>query len=155
VLPEPLACWSYPLQSADADQASCNMVTPMMCRIHQSGRLDRISLAARAQVNEGIRVYKEVLRKYISQGRPFLPARLADITNDQRSIALGMRFAEHTLLAVWRLAGAPRVELPCAAKTTKLLYPTNLGIQIRAGEARLSVDFPRTRMGCLIIIESN
>ena len=27
VLPEQLACWSYPLQTADADQASFNMVT--------------------------------------------------------------------------------------------------------------------------------
>ena len=35
VLPEQLACWSYPLDSADADQASSNMVTAMICRIHQ------------------------------------------------------------------------------------------------------------------------
>ena len=29
VLPEQLACWSYPLPTADADQASFNMVTAM------------------------------------------------------------------------------------------------------------------------------
>ena len=42
VLPEQLACWSYPLESSDADQAGFNMVTAMTCRIHQSGRLDRL-----------------------------------------------------------------------------------------------------------------
>ena len=59
VLPEQLAIWSYPLEKADADQASFNMVTAMMCRIHQSGRLDSLSPEASAQVAEGIRVYKE------------------------------------------------------------------------------------------------
>ncbi len=43
VLPEQLAVWSYPLTNSDADQASFNMVTAMMCRIHQSGHLDSLS----------------------------------------------------------------------------------------------------------------
>jgi alpha-galactosidase len=43
VLPEQLAIWSYPLAKADADTASFNMVTAMLCRIHQSGRLDAAS----------------------------------------------------------------------------------------------------------------
>jgi hypothetical protein len=50
VLPEQLAIWSYPLQNADADQASFNMVTAMLCRIHQSGRLDLLSMEAGKQV---------------------------------------------------------------------------------------------------------
>ena len=33
---EQLACWSYLLDSADADQASFNMVTAMICRNRQS-----------------------------------------------------------------------------------------------------------------------
>ena len=73
VLPEQLAIWSYPLANADADQASFNMVTAMMCRIHQSGRLDSLSSQAWAQVTEGIRVYKELLRKHIPAAVPFYP----------------------------------------------------------------------------------
>src|SRR5205823_1122718 len=48
VLPEQLAIWSYPLAKSDADQASCNMVAAMMCRIHQSARLDSLSAEAAA-----------------------------------------------------------------------------------------------------------
>jgi alpha-galactosidase len=121
VLPEQLACWSYPLESSDADQAGFNMVTAMTCRIHQSGRLDRLSPAARAQVYEGIRIYKETLRKHVPHAVPFYPVGLPDITNDRQSIAVGMRSAEQTLLAVWRIAGPPTVELPCAAQTARLL----------------------------------
>ena len=151
VLPEQLACWSYPLESADADQASFNMVTAMICRIHQSGRLDTISPAARAQVSESIRIYKDILRRYIPQAVPFYPLGLPDITNHEKPIAVGMRSQGHTLLAVWRLAGPPTVNLPNAAKSPELLYPKDLGIQVRAGDTVLSVDFPRTKMGCLII----
>jgi hypothetical protein len=43
VLPEQLACWSYPLATSDPDQASFNMVTAILCRIHQAGRVDKIS----------------------------------------------------------------------------------------------------------------
>jgi hypothetical protein len=46
VLPEQLACWSYPLATSDPDQASFNMVTAILCRIHQAERLDKISGAA-------------------------------------------------------------------------------------------------------------
>jgi hypothetical protein len=48
VLPEQLACWSYPLATSDPDQASFNMVTAILCRIHQAERLDKISGAAAA-----------------------------------------------------------------------------------------------------------
>ena len=81
VLPEQLACWSYPLANADADQASFNMTTAMLCRIHQSGRIDKISADAAAQVLNGIRVYKEVIRKHIPQSVPFYPLGMPDVTD--------------------------------------------------------------------------
>jgi alpha-galactosidase len=37
VVPSQFAVWSYPRQSADADQASFNMVSAMLLRIHQIG----------------------------------------------------------------------------------------------------------------------
>ena len=58
VLPEQLAIWSYPLADADADQASFNMITAMLCRIHQSGRLDKNGPQTLSQVSDGIKIYK-------------------------------------------------------------------------------------------------
>ncbi len=153
VLPEQLAIWSYPLANADADQASFNMVTAMMCRIHQSGRLDSLSPAASAQVAEGVRVYKEVLRKHIPAAVPFYPLGTSDVTTVQTSIAVGMRSPEQTLIGVWRVDGPATAKIPVAVRNPKLLYPTDLGIKITAIEGTLSVEFPRPQMACLIQTE--
>lgn len=150
VLPEQLAIWSYPLANADADQASFNMVTTMMCRIHQSGRLDSLSSQAWAQVTEGIRVYKELLRKHIPAAVPFYPLGLSDVTDSKAPIALGMQSSEQTLLAVWRIDGPETMKIPWAFRDAKLLYPADLGIKIKAAEGALNVEFPRTRMACLL-----
>src|SRR5438045_1826500 len=132
VLPEQLSIWSYPLQNADADQASFNMVTAMMCRIHQSGRLDLLSPEASAQVTDGIRIYKEALRKHIPAAVPFYPLGASNVTNREVPIALGMRSPEQTLLGVWRIDGLPTTKVPIASSNPKLVYPTNLGINVTA-----------------------
>ena len=88
-LPEQLGIWTYPLANADADQASFNMVTAMLCRIHQSGRLDSIAPQVLAQVAEGIRVYKEVLRKHIPSSVPFYPLGTSDVTESCRAPCIG------------------------------------------------------------------
>ena len=150
VLPEQLAIWSYPLAKADADQASFNMVTAMMCRIHQSGRLDSLSPEASAQVAEGIRLYKDVLRKHIPAAVPFYPLGTTDVTDFKAPIALGMRSPEQTLLGVWRIDAPATTQMALATSNAKLLYPTDLGIKITAAEGTLSVEFPRSRMACLI-----
>jgi alpha-galactosidase len=150
VLPEQLAIWSYPLANADADQASFNMVTTMMCRIHQSGRLDSLSSQAWAQVTEGIRVYKELLRKHIPAAVPFYPLGLSDVTESKAPIALGMQSSEQTLLAVWRIDGPETMKIAWASRDAKLLYPADLGIKIKAAEGALNVELPRTRMACLL-----
>src|ERR1044071_3542867 len=90
VLPEQLAIWSYPKPNADADQASFNMVTAMLCRIHQSGRLDSISSEALGQVAEGIRIYKDVVRQHIPAWIPFYPLGTSDVTDRNSPLALGM-----------------------------------------------------------------
>jgi alpha-galactosidase len=150
VLPDQLAIWSYPLAKSDADQASFNMVAAMMCRIHQSGRLDSLSAEAAAQVAEGIRIYKEVLRKHIPAAVPFYPLGTSDVTNFQAPVALGMRSPEQTLLAVWRIDGPATTKIPLAATNPKLLYPTDLAIKVTAAEGALNVEFPRPHMACLI-----
>jgi alpha-galactosidase len=150
VLPEQLAIWSYPLAKADADQASFNMVTSMMCRIHQSGRLDSLASESWAQVAEGIRIYKDILRKHIPGAMPFYPLGLPDVTDFKAPVALGMKSPAQTLLAVWRIDGPGTTKIPWASGDAKLLYPAALGIKISAKDGTLHVEFPRTRMACLV-----
>ena len=150
VLPEQLAIWSYPLANADADHASFNMVTAMMCRIHQSGRLDSLSPAVAAQVSEGIRVYKDILRQHIPNATPFFSLGMSDVTNPEASIALGMRSSEQIMMGVWRIDGPATAALPVAMRNPKLVYPTDLDIRIVRSEGALSIEFPRSRMACLI-----
>lgn len=150
VLPEQLAIWSYPLANADAEQASFNMVTAMMCRIHQSGRLDALSPQASAQVTEGIRIYKEILRKHIPAAVPFYPLGTSDVTNREMPIALGMRTPEQSLLAVWRIDSPATIKVPMASREPKLVYPTNLGINVTTVSGAVNIEFPRTHMACLI-----
>lgn len=150
VLAEQLAIWSYPLVNADADQASFNMVTAMMCRIHQSGRLDSLAPQALAQVTEGIRVYKEVLRKHIPAAVPSYPLGTSDVTNPEAPIALAMRSPEQTLLGVWRIDGPANTRVPMACQHPKLVYPTNLDIRVSVADGAVNVEFPRTHMACLV-----
>jgi alpha-galactosidase len=150
VLPEQLAIWSYPLASADADQASFNMVTAMMCRIHQSGRLDLLSAPAWSHVVEGIRIYKELVRGHIPAAVPFYPLGTSDVTDSKAPIALGMRSPEQTLVAVWRIDGPATTKIPWAAPAAKLLYPADLGIKIALTDGGLNIEFPRTRMAGLV-----
>ena len=150
VLPEQLAVWSYPLANSDADQASFNMVTAMLCRIHQSGRLDSLSEKAWKQVAEGIRVYKEVLRKNIPEAVPFYPLGLSDVTNRNVSVALGMGVPAQTLVGVWRIDGPATTKVPWTYGEARLLYPIDLGIKIAAAKGTLEIEFPRSRMACLV-----
>jgi len=150
VLPEQLAVWSYPLTNSDADQASFNMVTAMMCRIHQSGHLDSLSPQARVQVAEGIRIYKDLLRKSIPDALPFYPLGLPDVTDSQKPVALGMRSQSRTLLAIWRIDGPAKTDVPWTMPDPTVLYPVDLGVKATTSKGSLNVEFPRTRMACLI-----
>jgi alpha-galactosidase len=150
VLPEQLAIWSYPLVNADADQASFNMVTAMMCRIHQSGHLASLSPQTAAQVTEGIRVYKQVLRKHVPEAVPFYPLGTSDVTNRETPIALGMRSPEQTLIGVWRIEGPAITKIPISGANPKLVYPTDLGINVTGTGEAVEIEFSRTHMACLI-----
>lgn len=150
VLPEQLAIWSYPLANADADQASFNMVTAMMCRVHQSGRLDTIAANGLLQVTNGIKIYKEVIRDHISRAVPSYPLGMPDITDRKAPIALGMNAPGWTALAVWRLEGADTIELPVDAAQAEIVYPIDLGIELRVVPGKLIVRYPRPNMGCIL-----
>lgn len=152
VLPEQLAVWSYPVAGSDLDQASFNLVTAMMARIHQSGRLDKLSADASRQVVTGLDLYKRVLRRHIPEAYPFYPLGMPDVTNQEAPIALGMRAPELTWMAVWRLDGAARVTIPTASKRPRILFPEDAGITVANKDGQLVVDFPRPKMGCILLI---
>ena len=122
----------------------------MKCRIHQSGRLDSIAPQVLAEVAEGIRVYKDVLRQHIPSSVPFYPLGTSDVTDRAARLALGMRSPQQTVLGVWRIDGAAVTKVPWTSYEVKLLYPANLGIKVAVADGSLSVEFPRPHMACLI-----
>jgi hypothetical protein len=71
-------------------QASFNMVTAMLCRIHQSRPLDLISSASADQVSLGIEVYKIRSGNIFPASAPFYPWGMPDVTDREAPVALGM-----------------------------------------------------------------
>jgi alpha-galactosidase len=152
VVPSQLAVWSYPRQGADADQASFNMVTAMLLRIHQSGHLAKLAPPAAAQVKEGIRVYKQIIREHIPDAVPFYPLGMPDVTNAVKPVALGIRNSKKSFIALWRLDGEADIRIRASSKRGEILYPTDLGIKIGQSGEDCVVTFPRPRMGCIVSI---
>jgi alpha-galactosidase len=150
VLPEQMGVWSQPLQTATPDVASCNLVNAMLGRIHQSGFLPVLSPESAAQVRNGIAVYKQHIRRHIPSFVPFYPLGMPDVTLPTQPAALGMRGAERVFAAVWRRDGREEVHLPWRFSEAKLLYPTNLGIQVTRAGQEIVVRFPRPQMGCIL-----
>jgi len=150
VVPSQLAVWSYPRKGADADQASFNMVSAMLLRIHQSGDLATLAPEAALQVKRGIEVYKNVIRRHIPDAVPFYPLGMPDVTDAIKPIALGIKSRERTFLAVWRIEGEAEVRIRTGAKRAGILYPKDLGITLSHSAEECVVVFPRGRMGCIL-----
>jgi alpha-galactosidase len=154
VLPEQLAAWSYPLAGAGPDEASFNMVTAMLCRIHLSGRIDMLSTERFEQVRQGISVYKEHIQSVLNRSVPFFPLGMPSITDDTTPIALGLKAEEARFISVWRLQGGDEVVIPGVPEGKAfLLYPSDLGIEIRRKGPDLVIDFPRKYMAALVMIK--
>ena len=153
VLPEQLAAWAYPLASASAEEASFNMVTAMLCRIHLSGELDKLSNKAMEQVVNSIAVYKKQISKYLPQSTPFFPLGMPSFTDSVSAIAVGMKHADKRFIAVWRLSGRNQVPLPIMNATmAKIIYPINLGISLKKDDKGIIVTFPKKYMAAVIEI---
>jgi alpha-galactosidase len=150
VVPEQLATWSYPKVNDGPDAASFNMVNAMLCRIHQSGELAKISADSMAQVKTGIHIYKENIRPHIPESSPFYPLGFTDITDSKSPIALGMRSKELTFVAVWRLGGEEIVRVPKLSGDLHILYPTDRGIRAEREGTRWNLIFPRPYMACIL-----
>ena len=153
VLPEQLAAWAYPVANSSAEEAAFNMVSAMLCRIHLSGELDKLSNKAMEQVVNGIAVYKKQINKYLPQSTAFFPLGMPSFTDSASAIAVGMKHAEKRFVAVWRLTGKNTVSLPFKnAVTAKIIYPTNLGISLKKDAKGITLTFPKKYMAVVIEI---
>jgi alpha-galactosidase len=151
VLPEQLAAWSYPKMEADGDEAAFNMVSAMVCRIHQSGHLASLKPEALARVREGIRLYRDKIRTQLPASIPFFPLGMPSLADPVSPVAVGLHQPGKTLLAVWRLSGASRIIVPTSAKgRASLMYPANAGIELRQSGGRIELEFPRPYMAALV-----
>ncbi len=150
LLPEQLGVWSFPSATGTADEASFHMVNAMLCRIHQSGDIAKCNPAVLAQIKTGIRTYKNVLRQHIPDSIPFYPLGMPLMTDTVSPVALGMRSPGAVFLAVWRLNGEEKVEIPWAGQSLRLLYPTDLDIRSRSQSGKIEITFPRINMACIL-----
>ena len=151
VLPEQFAVWSYPKSDGNADEASFNMVNAMLGRIHQSGHLAKLPPESLRQVHAGLRLYKDRIRPRLPHMTPFFPLGLPAMADDTAPVAVGLRDAERTFVAVWRLAGGKIVTLPPGAgHGAKLLYPAGLGVAVDSTADKTQVSFPRPFMAAIL-----
>ena len=156
VLPEQLAVWSYPLQTGDKYEASFNMVSAMLCRIHQSGHLAELSPESFAMVSKGIEVYKNELAKKIPQGIPFFPLGMPSIEDHISPVSLGLKTADADYYAVWRLDGKNTVQVPLRENgKAEILYPADLGVELQNGNNALTLNFPVTNMAVIVKVSKN
>ena len=151
VLPEQMGVWSQPMEHDSLEAVSCNMVNAMLGRIHQSGFVARLSPQGKQQVKQGIAAYKESVRSALPVATPFYPLGMPDLTVPSQPSALGMRAPDRQMLAVWRRDGPPLVTLAGMAHGYRLLYPMDLGIEIRPTEKGLEVYLPKPQMGCVLL----
>lgn len=149
VLPEQAAIWSYPLADADADATAFNMINTLLQRIHLSGKITELSAEAFDVMKEGIAVYKSY-RDLIPTGHPVWP--LGMPTQHSPWIAMGLRCADRTLLAVWRLRGENDTVLVPVPGTARVIYPTGGDARLIATDGGLMLTLPRPLTAVLLEI---
>lgn len=155
VLPEQLAVWSYPLEKGTATEASFNMVSAMLCRIHQSGNLSKINAKSLEQVKNGLDVYKKKISPYIPGAVCFFPLGMPSVSDEKSPVSVGIRNGDKSFVSVWRLKGLPEVTIPnISAKQVKLIYPENLGIKVSQKGNSVVVNFPEEYMGAILEIKN-
>ena len=150
LLPEQLGVWSFPTATATPDEASFNMVSTMLCRIHQSGDLAKCNPAVFAQIKNGIQIYKNVLRQHVPDSILFYPLGMPAMTDTVSPVALGMRSPGAVFLAVWRLTGNGKLQIPWRSPEFNIFYTKDLGIKPKSQSGQLEVTFPRINMACIL-----
>lgn len=154
VIPEQLAVWSYPRKGCSVKEVSFNMVSVMLCRIHQSGNLSELPVESFESVKQAIYVYKSVLAPEISKSVPFFPLGLPSMQDSIAPVALGLRSSNREFIAVWRLSGEKDVWLKnIEGEFVQLLYPTNLEVEVKMNDQGTVLSFPDKYMGAIIEVK--
>jgi alpha-galactosidase len=153
VVPEQLAVWSYPRKGCDINETSFNMVSSMLCRIHQSGNLSQLSAQNFNLVQEGLNIYKQLLAPIIPKSIPYFPLGLPSMQDSISPIALGMMSDKTNFLSVWRLAGKNEVIIPIKNKNLNLVYPKNLNIKSMAVDGGIKIIFPDKYMAAIFELQ--
>lgn len=99
IAPEQSAIWSYPLPVGTEEETIYNMCNTLLCRIHQSGYLNKIEPNRLSLVAEGIKAYKENIRKHIPNSVPVWPNGLPHMHDAE--IVYGLRDGKQLFIAVW------------------------------------------------------
>jgi alpha-galactosidase len=143
VTPEQAAVWSYPLKDADEEETIFNMVSALLLRVHQSGRLHEISSACLQLVKEGLALYKRI-RSNIPEGLPFWPLGLPRFGDGWA--AFGLDCGRIGYVAIWRFDGQSRdalISLPPGARkqTLECIYPNSRPPKLTwsGGKARITL----------------
>ncbi|WP_225428265.1 glycoside hydrolase family 36 protein [Levilactobacillus enshiensis] len=126
IAPEQSAIWSYPLPKGDREETIYNMCNALLCRIHQSGYLNKISKERLADVAEGIAIYKNEIRQHIPHAVPVWPKGFPHVYDDE--IVYGIRDEQTLYLGVWNNLKANhqiQVDLSAYGEVTDLkqIYP--------------------------------
>jgi alpha-galactosidase len=100
VTPEQSAVWSYPQPEHDQEAVAFNMLNAIMLRVHQAGKLDKLSPQQLALVKAGLDYYKSI-RGQIPHSLPFWPLGLPVIGDAWA--CLGLTAPSTTYLSIWRL----------------------------------------------------
>ena len=165
IAPEQAATWAYPQPEFTVGEISFTMVNAMMGRVHLSGHLNRMSGPQRELVAEAVRVYKESIRPAVAESVPFWPLGLPRW--DDPWVALGLRAAGSSRLAVWRrgpgdAADPAAVTLPVphlrgARVSARVLYPSHAGARANwdATAGTLSVTLPGVPSACVLHLEAS
>jgi alpha-galactosidase len=155
VTPEQAAVWSYPLKDADEEQTIFNMVSVLLLRVHQSGRLHEISSACLQLVKEGLALYKRI-RSDIPQGLPFWPLGLPRLGDGWA--AFGLDCGHIGYVAIWRLDGRSRnamISLPPGARkqTFECIYPQLRPPKLAWSSGRARITLPQEHSARLFKFE--
>jgi alpha-galactosidase len=154
VVPEQLAGWSYPRKNCDQKEASFNMVSAMLCRIHQSGNLSQLPTESFEMVRKGLEIYKTKIVPEIAKSVPYFPLGMPSMQDSISPVAVGLRNGVHEFISVWRLSGVNTVVIPeFKSKSAVLIYPQNLQIKVESKKEGIVLTFPDKYMAAIIEVK--
>ncbi|KAI5289728.1 hypothetical protein KEM54_003342, partial [Ascosphaera aggregata] len=110
--PEQAANWAYPQAQWDDEKNALTVVNSMLGRVHLSGHLGRLTESQMKLVQDGLTIYKNVIRKDIPSAQAFWPLGFPAWHDDW--VAIGLKSADEktAYIAVYRRGGEVSCSLP-------------------------------------------